>query len=95
MKNNYLYQKKINKMAKKQSLTDSSMDELFAKLRELANETKGFVFTLSFGKKNQAWNFYVFSHKQKIENVDLKQALIDTITFVEEKRTLEEGQFKL
>lgn len=71
------------------------LGELFLDLKNLTNETSGFVFTFTFGKKSQMWSFYVFSTKCKIENINLSEALSDTIKYVKENRVETETGFKM
>ncbi len=72
-----------------------TLDSGFNQLKALINETSGLVVTQNFGKKNQLYNFYIFSHKKKIEAEDLLDALIDTINFITETRVNVDGEFKM
>ena len=68
---------------------------LFEELKKLTNETKGLVFTHSYGKKAQLWGFYIFSTKKKIENKDLAKALSSTIDYIKENREADGKSFKM
>jgi len=68
---------------------------LFEELKVLTNETKGLVFTHSYGKKTQLWGFYIFSTKKKVENKDLKKALALTIDYIKGNRVKEGKSFKM
>ncbi len=76
-------------------MAKETLEALFSKLQEQTNETKGLVFTQSFGKKSQMWGFYVFSTKKKIENKDLNKALSDTIKYIDENRVKDGKSFKM
>lgn len=84
-------------MTKKQATIEDqlTLDSGFNQLKALINETAGLVVTQSFGKKNQLYNFYIFSHKKKIEAEDLLDALIDTIDFITKTRIKVDGEFKM
>lgn len=76
-------------------MANETLETLYTQLQKLVNETSGLVFTQSFGKKSQKWNFYIFSTKKKIENKDLKKALSEAIKYIKDNRVKDGKNFKM